>query len=41
MHNELRAVGSFPDIISGKDVWVQFPAGKIRLYYKESGEIMV
>jgi len=39
-HNELKAVGTFQDIVSGKDVWVQFPANKIRIYDKESGEII-
>ncbi|MBN2324988.1 MAG: ABC transporter ATP-binding protein [Spirochaetes bacterium] len=39
--NELKAVGTFPDIKSGSEVWVLFPAGKIRIYDKESGKTVL
>jgi glycerol transport system ATP-binding protein len=38
--NQLKAVGSFPGMTTGAEVWVQFPANKIRLYNKDSGEIV-
>jgi len=39
--NELKAVGTFPGFESGKDVGVQFPTNKIRIYDNESGEIII
>jgi glycerol transport system ATP-binding protein len=38
--NIINAVGSFPDISAGDNVWVQFPADKIRIYDQENEEIV-
>jgi glycerol transport system ATP-binding protein len=39
--NELKAVGTFPGFESGRDVWIQFPTNKIRIYNKESGKTVI
>jgi glycerol transport system ATP-binding protein len=38
--NELKVVGSFTDISSDKDIWINFPEDKIRIYDHETGEIV-
>lgn len=38
--NMINAVGSFPDISAGDNVWVQLPTDKIRIYDQESEEIV-
>jgi glycerol transport system ATP-binding protein len=38
--NELRAVGKFLDIQPGDDLWVEIPPDKIRIYDRETGQIV-
>ena len=34
-YNELKAVGTFPNIEAGQKVWLQFPTDKVRIYDKK------
>jgi glycerol transport system ATP-binding protein len=38
--NELKAVGTFPDIEAGDTLWVEMTQDKIRIYEKETGRIV-
>jgi glycerol transport system ATP-binding protein len=38
--NELKVVGSYTGVSAGKDVWIEFPEDKIRLYDHETGQIV-
>jgi glycerol transport system ATP-binding protein len=38
--NELKAVGTFPDVQAGDRLWVDLPQDKIRIYEKETGRIV-
>jgi glycerol transport system ATP-binding protein len=40
-YNELKAVGTFPDVEAGEKLWVELSHDKIGIYDKETGKIIV